>query len=204
MGDWTSLARNALYLVALINPASKLSVLSLLSETHSPAELRGMAARSTAAAFLILISLAAAGQFILQDVFHVELYSLKTAGGLVLLYFGAEAIVRGQFFEVKDHANLAEMSIVPLASPMIAGPGAITATIAISSQYGLAHASAAVALAIAANLALMLAAGPLGRWLVRLNLMGPLIRITGLIVAAVAVQMILGGLGDWVAALRKS
>ncbi len=58
-----------------------------------------------------------------------------------------------------------------------------------------------LSLALLANLALMLLARRIGGLLERLHATGPLIRITGLVVAAVAVQMILNGLAEWRLAL---
>ena len=55
----------------------------------------------------------------------------------------------------------------------------------------------ALVLALAVNFVLMLFSLPLGRLLRYLHLVGPLIRITGLIVSAVAVQMILSGASEW-------
>ena len=55
----------------------------------------------------------------------------------------------------------------------------------------------ALSFALSANFAVMLCATWIGRALDRVSATEPLIRITGLIVAAVAVQMIPGGIGDW-------
>ncbi len=80
---------------------------------------------------------------------------------------------------------------------MIAGPGTITGAISLSSEHGFWVTLCSVSLALLINLLLMLFATRIGLLLERLRATGPLIRITGLVVAAVAAQMVLDGLGSW-------
>ncbi len=160
-------------------------------------DIRAIAVKSSAIAFLLLLTLAVAGNLLFTELFHVELYSLKVAGGIVLFYMGFRAVDRGVFFEVRENQRLEDLSIVPLASPLIAGPATITAVLSFSLDHGLPVASAAMAVAVAANLLFMLASRRIGSFLLANNLMGALIRITGLVVTTIAVQMILSGVGDW-------
>ncbi len=57
--------------------------------------------------------------------------------------------------------------------------------------------------AILVNFGLMICALPINRGLLKMHLAGPVIRITGLVVATVAIQMILSGLGEWVLTLQS-
>lgn len=187
----------ALYVLALINPVSKVFLLTTFAKEMRPRELRAASVKASAIALAILLVLAAAGNFLLHRVFHVEIYSLQIAGGAVLFALGLKALMQGVFFEKHEGEKLADVSIAPLASPMLAGPGTITAAISLSSEHGLAWAAAAVSAAMAANLGIMLLAPVIGEPLKRHNMMGALIRITGLVVATIAVQMVLGGAGEW-------
>ena len=187
---------NVLYFLALINPASKVFILSTLQPPCSRRELVMLSVRSTVAAFLILLALTVCGDFLLRDVFRVDIYSLKVAGGLVLFLIGLTAVQRGRFFE-QTMTRAADISIVPLAAPLIAGPGTMTGAISFASEYGVILTLICVTLALAVNLVIMLFSARIGEALERVNATGPLIRITGLIVAAVAVQMVLDGLGKW-------
>lgn len=188
---------SALYLLALINPASKVFVLSSIDPPFSRRELLHVTLRATIAGLGILLLLCAVGRFLLSEVFHVDMYSLKVAGGIVLFIIGLTAVRKGVFFEKGDIAGRSEISIVPLAAPLIAGPGTITAAISYSSHYGLILAMIAIGLAVGGNFVVMLFSMQIGKFLARLHAIGPLIRITGLVVAAVAVQMTLGGIGEW-------
>jgi multiple antibiotic resistance protein len=189
---------NALYLLALINPISKICILSVFSrQLKSTRETRIIAVKSTFIALLMLASVMLFGEFIFKSFLRVNLYSLKIAGGIVLFWVGFKALSKGVFFETGDQSRLSEISIVPLASPMIAGPATIAASLTMAIASGFTPALASVFLAISVNLILMLMANPLGKFLTRFNMMGALIRITGLIVATIGVQMILTGLASW-------
>jgi small neutral amino acid transporter SnatA (MarC family) len=77
---------------------------------------------------------------------------------------------------------------------LIAGPGVIAATIANSMEYGIFSTSLSLLLAIAVNFLFMLFAKWFNRILQKTHLLGPLIRMTGLVISAVATQMIINGL----------
>lgn len=187
----------SIYLIALINPVSKVFLLSVLSQDHTDRELREMAIKSSALAYLILFGFAVAGNIILNNIFHVSIYSLKVTGGIILFVIGYRAVNKGKFFEISQDVKLSEVSIVPLVSPMIAGPATITAVISFSAQTGLSSALVGTLIAIILNLAVMLSYRIISKSLSRYSLMSPLIRLTGLIVATIAIQMILDGIGTW-------
>lgn len=193
-----------LYMLALINPISKVFILSLLASRFTARQLRMTSIRSSGIALVILLSLAAAGHLILHFVFHVEVYSLRIAGGIILFAIGYKALTQGVFFESDAAEKMADISIVPLASPMIAGPATITAAISFPGEFGLFKTCAALILALGLNLVVMLSARQIGAILSSHNLMGALIRITGLIVATIAVQMVLSGVGEWYGTLAVS
>lgn len=183
----------SLYLLALMNPVSKVFILSTFSQDEARGEMRSISVRSSGIALLMLLVFAGVGNFILDDIFHVDLFSLKVAGGIVLFMMGYRALSKGLFFEIDITNKLSDLSIVPLASPMIAGPATLTATISFTSEFGTLATALATCVAVGVNLVVMLLAEPISRFLKRFNLMGALIRITGLIVATIAVQMVFSG-----------
>jgi len=190
--------QNSLYFLALINPMSKVFILSTLQPPCSRRMMVVISVRSTVVAFLILLVLMVCGDFLLHDVFRVDIYSLKVAGGLVLFLFGLTAVRRGRFFEETFSPKATDISIVPLAVPLLAGPGTMTGAISFASEHGVILTAICVTLAMAINLVIMLFSARIGKALERMNATDPLIRITGLIVATVAAQMILDGLGNWI------
>ncbi len=183
-----------LALLALINPVSKIFVLSTLAEEADSRELRRISLKASMIAGAILLIFALSGKFILQTIFHVQLYSFQIVGGIVLFARGFMALNKGLFFETEANQKLEDASIVPLASPMIAGPATLSAAISFPVQYGLGRTLTAIIIAVTVNLLVMIYSQKIGSVLKRQNLMGALIRITGLIVATIGVQMMLEGI----------
>ncbi|QSH42112.1 MarC family protein [Lentisphaerota bacterium ZTH] len=193
----TETIKLSLYFLALINPVSKVMLLSSMEPKLQYRELQSISVRASIVSFFILFAVATIGRFVLQTIFHVDFYSLKIAGGIVLFFIGLTAVRKGMFFEKELGKPAVDISVVPLAAPLIVGPGIVTAAITFPLESGVWMTVFAIAAALLMNLFIMLMSSMLGRLFEKTMSTGPLIRITGLIVAAVSVQMILEGCGDW-------
>jgi multiple antibiotic resistance protein len=112
---------------------------------------------------------------------------------------GLNALRHGIFFEQEARTSVEDMALVPLACPMIAGPATIAACIGLRAHDGPVRATLAMLAALAINHAIMLLSPRIGRMLDRHNLLGALVRITGLIVMTIGTQMALDGLAGWLA-----
>lgn len=122
--------------------------------------------------------------------------------GVVLFYNGINGLQKGSFIQLEQNVKLQDLSAVPIALPMIAGPATITAAVTFPEHYGKIVTIIAIILAIAINLVLMLNAIQIGKILSRYNLMNALIRITGLIVATIGAQMIFTGISIFIKSLQ--
>jgi multiple antibiotic resistance protein len=122
---------------------------------------------------------------------------LRLAGGAVLCWVGFNALRRGIFFEQETQAQFESIALVPLACPMIAGPATIAACIATSAREGLIIPGIAILAAIAVNHIVMIFSRQISKALGRLNLMGAIIRLTGLVVMTIGIQMVLDGIAAW-------
>src|SRR5512145_314245 len=109
-----SLLDCSLALTALINPISKIFIVSTLNPGTKEGEMRRIIVRSSIAALVILLSFLFMGGFLLTRFFHIQIYSFKIAGGIVLVFRGFEALNKGLFFEVKYRQKLEDLSIVPI------------------------------------------------------------------------------------------
>lgn len=187
-----------LALIALINPISKIFIITTLKENTDSSGLRHIIIKSSFIALVILLTFTFIGNFLLIRFFHIQIYSFKIAGGIVMVLRGFEALNKGLFFELSGNQKLEDLSIVPLASPMIAGPATITAAVSFPAKYGLTVTSLSILAAVAVNLLIMLISPRLTGTLNKHNIMGALIRITGLIVATIGVQMVLDGFGEYI------
>jgi multiple antibiotic resistance protein len=112
---------------------------------------------------------------------------------MVLLYSGWVALQKGVLINIGKDVRIQDISSVPIAIPMIAGPGTITATVTFPAQYGALVTVLAVFAALGVNLIIMLYAKNIGRVMIKLNIMSPFIRIIGLIIATIGIQMIFDG-----------
>lgn len=203
--DWAKTLENAIYFLAILNPASKVLFLSTYEPALDNKSIRELSWKSSLTALGMLIFFAFLGQIVLRDIFRIDLYSLRITGGLVLFFIGWTAVREGRFFQKKENQmreDFNELSIVPLAAPLIVGPGSITIAISFTAEYGSLSTVLAMTMALLINYILMLFSPAINHLLVRLHLTGPLIRITGLIVAAVAIQMILAGAAEWLTAVH--
>lgn len=199
--EWELFLKNSLFFFALINPASKVFLLASMKPRLTEKEVCTIACRSTIFSFLLLFVICSAGSFILQNIFRVDLYSISVVGGCVLFLIGLKAVTQGVFYEKNIYSEQEDITLVPLATPLIAGPGTIAASISYSAQHGFVTTIICLAMALLMNGIIMTMSNPIGKVAERLRLIGPVIRITGLIVMAMAVQMLFHGVGEWIKSL---
>jgi multiple antibiotic resistance protein len=189
---------HSLYLLMLLNPVSKISVLSALARGQKGRSITPIAFESTVVAAGILIVIMLSGDFVLRHVLRIDLHSMQVAGGMILIWTGFNALRRGIFFQSDVSKKFGDVAIVPLACPMIAGPATITASLTVSSQDGVGLGIASIVIALGINLLIMTQTRRISLWLQRFNILGALIRLTGLVVMTMGVQMILTGLSSWI------
>ncbi|MCX6236872.1 MAG: NAAT family transporter [Bacteroidia bacterium] len=180
-------------LLALINPVQKIFLINSLQERLTDRELRYISVKSSLTAFIILMLFLFLGNVIFTYVFRIQLYSFRVTCGMVLLYSGWVALQQGVLINIGKDVRIQDISSVPIAIPMIAGPGTITATVTFPAQYGALVTVLAVFAALVVNLIIMLYAKNIGRVMIKLNIMSPFIRIIGLIIATIGIQMIFDG-----------
>jgi multiple antibiotic resistance protein len=190
-------------LLALINPIQKIFVITSLQNQFSDKELRYLSAKSTLTALIILIFFLFLGHLIFNYVFHIQLYAFQVTCGVVLFYNGINGLQKGAFLQIDQNVKLSDLSAVPIAMPMIAGPATITAVVTFPAHYGKFITIVAIVMALSVNLLLMLFAKNIGKAFSRFNLMNALIRITGLIVATIGVQMVFNGITTFVGTFVK-
>jgi multiple antibiotic resistance protein len=190
-------------LLALINPIQKIFIITSLQNQFSDRELRFLSAKSTLTALIILIFFLFLGHLIFNYVFHIQLYAFQVTCGVVLFYNGINGLQKGAFMQIDQHVKLSDLSAVPIAMPMIAGPATITAVVTFPAHYGKTVTIVAIVLALAVNLLLMIFSKHIGKLFAKFNLMNALIRITGLIVATIGVQMVFNGINTFIGTLVK-
>ena len=137
----------------------------------------------------VIVGFAVAGQTLL-DYLHVDLPALQAAGGLLLVLVALE-LLTGK--EDPDKPATSNVALVPLGTPLLAGPGAIVATMLFVQRAAGAADYVAIAVGILAVMAavwLVLRFSAVIVWVLRPSGIEVLSRIAGLLLAAIAVQLI--------------
>ena len=185
-------------MIALVNPFQKVFVVTSLQKQFDIKSTRFISVKATITALLILLIFLFSGQAILHDVFRIEIYAFQVTCGVVLFYNGLNGLQKGTFINIEKQLSLREISAVPIALPMIAGPATNTAAVTFPADYGHISTIIAIVLSLGINLIFMIYAAQIGRFLERFNLLNPLVRIFGLIVATIGTQMVLNGLRGFI------
>ena len=194
-------------LFVVIDPPGCAPIYAGLTKGANAAQRRNMALRACAIAAAILLVFALFGVDLLAAL-HIELDSFRIAGGLMLFWIAWEMVFekRTQRREERaekiaaQHANTPEVedvSVFPMAMPMLAGPGAIAAIMLLMQEASGWEASLVVLGALASVLVLtalaLVAAGPLMR-LFGDRVEAVVTRLLGVLLAALAAQYVIDGL----------
>ena len=196
----SDLLRDTLILLSTIDPIGTVLVFAVVSEGMSAAARRRLAGRAVVIAGVTLIGFLVLGQVGLTAM-HVSLTSFQIAGGVFLFLFGAQMTLTDFTSHIagpEEGKGARDPAVFPLAIPAIASPGALLAVVVLTenTRYSTAHQAmtAGVLVGILGLTYLALRwSSHLMRWLGRTG-GAALIRILGMILAALAVEMVVEGL----------
>ncbi|MDQ6712076.1 MAG: MarC family protein [Candidatus Dormibacteraeota bacterium] len=186
--NWRAFADAFITLVVIMDPLGSAPIFISLAAELTPGARRRVALLAAAAAGSLIVVFALFGRLIL-DYLHVSVESLTIAGGLLLLLVALQ-MLRGEQIEQPGTANIA---LVPLATPLLAGPGAIAAVMVLTRRYEDAPGTIGVLLGIVASAVLVAVGLMLAARIAQLlhpSVIHFLTRVLGLLLAAIAVQFI--------------
>jgi len=185
-------------LFVLINPFSSLTV--LLAAHGQGLPVRRLAAGAVLTAFLVAVSLALVGPFLLR-IFGISLDAFRIAGGIVLLLLGVETVRRREDRQVPVSNLDSLMSI--LATPTMTGPATITYVTLKTHEIGLGPLLVNLTVAFAA-VALVVGVFVLLIPRIHNRVVNIISRVLGLFLTAVAIEMMAKGLTGILAPLRAT
>jgi multiple antibiotic resistance protein len=191
-----SILSAAVLLFLVMDPLGNIPMFMVALANVEPALRKRVVIRELLIALVVLVVFLLGGQYILQ-VFHISKPSLSIAGGIILFLIALKMIFRGQESMFGDAAD-AEPFIVPLAVPALAGPSAMATVILLVTREPtrLVDWLLAVGIAWSAAAAILLFAGELSRILGNRGLAAAQ-RLMGMLLTAVAVQMLLTGIREF-------
>lgn len=118
----------------VMDPVGNVPTFLSLTEKLDPRARNALAGKAVATAGGILLVFTFLGSAILEA-FHVSIESFRIAGGLVLVLLGLE-ILFGFSLRSSKEEGAEDISVVPLATPLIAGPGMVTTAVILAKEYG--------------------------------------------------------------------
>ena len=187
----------------IIDPPGCAPIFASLTAGTPAAHRRAMAIRSTAIAAAILLFFGLLGEKLLHAL-GISLAAFRIAGGIMLFLIALEMVFEkrtqrreSRAQEISATAEIEDISVFPMAIPMIAGPGSIASIMLLMARTDGARESAVVLGAMASVLVLtmvaLLLAGPLMR-LVGPKIEAMITRILGVVLAALAAQFVIDGI----------
>ena len=194
-------------LFVVIDPPGCAPIYAGLAAEAPARQQRWMAIKATLVATLILLGFALFGEDLLHAL-HIELDSFRIAGGIMLFFIAVDMVFEKRTQRREERAEkirahnaqtpeIEDVSIFPMAMPMIAGPGSIaTVMLLVGGAHG-PEQTVTVLVALAAVMVLMLgallAAAPIIR-LMGSSVESAITRLLGVLLAALAAQYVIDGI----------
>jgi multiple antibiotic resistance protein len=210
MLDWAEYTKFFLALLVIVNPLGTVPLFVSMTAGHTKPERKNIARIASIAVGVVLVVSAVAGQYLLAF-FGISIASFKVGGAILILLMAismmhatpsGEKQTEEEALEAADKDSIA---VVPLAIPLLAGPGAISTTIIYATgRSSIAHTGMIVLccalIALVTWIALRVAT-PVSQWLGTTGV-NVAVRIMGLLLAAVAVEIFASGVLELFPGLR--
>ena len=199
MLDFTEYTKIFISLFAIIDPVGNIPIVIAFTVGMTAHKRERMGRMASLSVLAILLAALLLGEAILEF-FGISIHSFRTAGGILLLLTAITMLIGGKLERLPDDGDgdsTSSIAIVPLSTPLLAGPGAISTVIldahkaAAPGHYG-AMALILILLSLIVWLSFLIAP-----WVSqRLGRVGCSIatRLMGLLLAAIAIEFIAGGL----------
>jgi len=211
MIEWPGYVKIFTSLLAIVNPLGVIPVFVSLTRNSTEQERRNIARTTSITVAVILIAAALVGKLLL-NFFGVSIDSFKVGGGILLLLMSI-AMMQAKHTQSKQTQEEAEeaeekesIAVVPIAMPLLAGPGAIS-TVIIYAHSSFQPLQLSVIIISSALVALLtygalIVANPLSKVMSK-TAINIATRLMGLLLAAIAVEFIAGGLSKLLPGLTK-
>lgn len=201
MPDIPDILKTLIAIVVLINPLEGIPLFLARTSAMGDAARMTVARKASLTVLVLLLGAMAGGKAILY-LFGIQIATFTIAGGIIILLIALKMVLEAPKPAADSGSIPGDFAIVPLGTPLLAGPGPISSVIVFSSkgigQHGPIWISDVILLVLITLSALITylslrTALPVGRWLgpTGINVMT---RLAGILVAAIALQMILSGL----------
>ncbi|MBX2862170.1 MAG: MarC family protein [Leptolyngbyaceae cyanobacterium MAG.088] len=194
--------QDAVTLFVVIDPIGLVPIFIAITQKEPQISRRRIASLGVGISTIVLLAFLVMGQPLL-DALEISLPAFRTAGGLLLLIVGLQMVLQesGGHVASTDPTASIDLAVFPLATPLIAGPGSIMSVVLLTDnlKYGLVDQSITV-VALLCVLLITYVALLFSDWIQRrLGRTGVnvITRILGVLLAALAMETILGGISGY-------
>ena len=195
----------------VVDPLAVLPIFLAMTRNESAAQKRGTALRAAVTAGITLTVFAAAGTLIFRF-FGITLGAFKIAGGVLLFMVALDMMqarqsrTRSTPEEEQEGIEKADVAIIPLAIPLLSGPGSIATVMVLMSRHSqwvyTLPVFASIFLTAVATWLMLRGAGWIETHLSK-TFMNVVMRVMGLILAAISVEFVIAGIKDVLPTMRK-
>jgi multiple antibiotic resistance protein len=195
----TLLAEVFVTLFVIMDPIGTIPIFLSLTRGRSAASVRRAAWQAVSVSFAVIVAFAFFGQQILRYL-CISLPALQCAGGLLLLLVALELLTGKE--EAPTASSDVNVALVPLGTPLLAGPGAIVATMVLSRQVDDVPKFVAVALGVLLVHVALWVSMRFSLPILRVLREGGVVlvsRIAGLLLSAIAVQLVADAVRSFIA-----
>jgi len=190
----SELIRATIALFVIVDPFGNIPIFIGLTEKISDEQKKKTYNTAVLVAAVLLLLFAFTGQGIFE-VFGLSIDSFEVAGGILLLIIAVRILISG-FHEITESPE--SLGAVPIAMPLLVGPGAITTTILNLQAYGIAITILAVIIVLTITWIILRYINGIYRILGKTGSL-VIARVMALVIAGIAVQYILVGVTHFIA-----
>jgi multiple antibiotic resistance protein len=190
-GFFDNLLKSTIALFVVIDPIGSVPLFIAITEKLEKDERKSVSKIAIVTAAGLLIVFAVAGTQILA-IFGITIFSFMVAGGVLLFIVSIELLTHGMWRFGSSGSTSGESGVVPLAFPLLAGPGAITSVIISFQTAGLIVTIVSIAIVISFTYLVLRFVNPIYRLIGRRGSM-IITRVFAVFIAAIAVQYIVQG-----------
>ena len=185
----SELAKAIIALFIIVDPLGNIPIFVGLTENVPEAQRKKVYNTAVIVGTILLLVFAFTGEYILK-IFGLSIYSFEIAGGILLLIIAIRILISGTHEDVESPESL---GAVPIAIPLLVGPGAITTTIFNLQTYGTLIAILAVLVVLSVTWVILRYIGRIYKFLGKTGSL-VIARVMALLIAGIAIQYILDGI----------
>jgi multiple antibiotic resistance protein len=196
------LTKAIIALFIVVDPLGDIPIFAALTDNLTKIQKRKAFNTASIIGLVLLLVFSLLGQQIFQ-IFGISLYGFEVAGGILLFLIAIRILLSDNTHKNAGSNESPEtVGAVPIATPLLVGPGAITATILNLQLYGVIVAVVAAVVVVLITWLILQTTGSIYRMLGKTGSL-VIARVMALLIAAIAMQYILSGITDYIIPVFK-